>query len=194
VRAEFVETALWALLSYWVGAWMGGYEVAALRLAYHFPVSLGCVALFIADDLVQYGQHRLAHRWRWWWFAHRVHHSARHVNLSVAWRASPLEMGPQFFGLAVLVLMGWDVWAVLLVRWGSMWYQHLMHSWPVRFPRVVRRVLIDPAAHFVHHSHEPRFYDRNFGAVLSVWDGLFGTAADLVPVSGHGDSSPHIVP
>jgi sterol desaturase/sphingolipid hydroxylase (fatty acid hydroxylase superfamily) len=36
-------------------------------------------------------------------------------------------------------------------------------------------VLLCPHFHQLHHSIDPRHYDRNFGQVLSVWDRLFGT-------------------
>jgi sterol desaturase/sphingolipid hydroxylase (fatty acid hydroxylase superfamily) len=35
--------------------------------------------------------------------------------------------------------------------------------------------LVTPAGHRVHHGNEERFYNRNFGELLNVWDRLFGT-------------------
>jgi sterol desaturase/sphingolipid hydroxylase (fatty acid hydroxylase superfamily) len=38
----------------------------------------------------------------------------------------------------------------------------------------------------MHHSIELRHRDRNFGAILLVWDRLFATYAPPEPFSGYG--------
>ena len=44
------------------------------------------VACFVLDDFVYYWSHRFAHRVRWFWADHVVHHSSQHYNLSTALR------------------------------------------------------------------------------------------------------------
>ena len=39
----------------------------------------------------------------------------------------------------------------------------------------LRRLLVSPAFHSMHHSADPREYNGNYGRVLSLWDALFGT-------------------
>lgn len=41
------------------------------------------------------------------------------------------------------------------------------------------RVLIVPYLHRAHHSIQRNEHDNNYGAVLSLWDRLFGTLAEL---------------
>ncbi|MFT4517781.1 MAG: sterol desaturase/sphingolipid hydroxylase (fatty acid hydroxylase superfamily) [Halioglobus sp.] len=36
----------------------------------------------------------------------------------------------------------------------------------------VRSKKISPAQHQIHHSIDPQHVDKNYGATLSVWDGL----------------------
>jgi sterol desaturase/sphingolipid hydroxylase (fatty acid hydroxylase superfamily) len=36
--------------------------------------------------------------------------------------------------------------------------------------------ILSPHWHQLHHSADPRHYDKNFGLLLSVWDRMFGTA------------------
>lgn len=36
-------------------------------------------------------------------------------------------------------------------------------------------MLISPAMHQVHHSIEPRHFNRNYGQALAIWDWMFGT-------------------
>ncbi|MBM3929594.1 MAG: sterol desaturase family protein, partial [Sphingomonadales bacterium] len=44
------------------------------------------VIAFVLDDLAYYWFHRTAHRVRWFWASHVVHHSSQHYNLSTALR------------------------------------------------------------------------------------------------------------
>jgi sterol desaturase/sphingolipid hydroxylase (fatty acid hydroxylase superfamily) len=42
----------------------------------------------------------------------------------------------------------------------------------------LRKLLVDNRFHRIHHSLEPRHFDRNFGICFSIWDRWFGTAYD----------------
>jgi predicted lipoprotein len=48
------------------------------------------------------------------------------------------------------------------------------HVWLSYGPRM-ERILLSPAQHQVHHSVDPRHYDRNYGTILSLWDWLGGS-------------------
>src|SRR3546814_9790890 len=41
---------------------------------------------FVIDDVAYYVFHRSAHRVRWFWASHVIHHSSQHYNLSTALR------------------------------------------------------------------------------------------------------------
>ena len=41
--------------------------------------------------------------------------------------------------------------------------------------------IVSPAMHKVHHHWQQPYTDSNYGAVLSIWDRLFGTYAQLDP-------------
>jgi sterol desaturase/sphingolipid hydroxylase (fatty acid hydroxylase superfamily) len=45
----------------------------------------------------------------------------------------------------------------------------------------LRKVLVDNRFHRIHHSVEPRHFDKNFGVCFSIWDRWFGTAYDPAP-------------
>ena len=36
-------------------------------------------------------------------------------------------------------------------------------------------IFISPAQHQIHHSRDPKYFDKNFGIVISLWDQLFGS-------------------
>jgi sterol desaturase/sphingolipid hydroxylase (fatty acid hydroxylase superfamily) len=53
---------------------------------------------------------------------------------------------------------------------------HLRHShmW-IAFTGVAGRIFQSPAHHQIHHSDQPRHFNKNLGFALAVWDWLFGT-------------------
>ncbi|MGB8043961.1 MAG: sterol desaturase family protein, partial [Pseudolabrys sp.] len=55
-------------------------------------------------------------------------------------------------------------------------YVHLQHShmW-ISFRGVLGRVFVSPAHHQVHHSSNPKHFNKNFGSCLALWDWMFGT-------------------
>ncbi|MFZ2407835.1 MAG: DUF2934 domain-containing protein, partial [Methylobacter sp.] len=51
----------------------------------------------------------------------------------------------------------------------------------LRDEQFLGRLIITPYLHRVHHSIRRNEHDRNYGTVLSIWDRLFGTLAELKP-------------
>jgi sterol desaturase/sphingolipid hydroxylase (fatty acid hydroxylase superfamily) len=53
---------------------------------------------------------------------------------------------------------------------------HLQHShmW-IAFRGVLGRIFVSPAHHQVHHSANPKHFNKNFGSCLALWDWMFGT-------------------
>jgi sterol desaturase/sphingolipid hydroxylase (fatty acid hydroxylase superfamily) len=56
-------------------------------------------------------------------------------------------------------------------------------SLPRPLEHLMRRVLITPDLHRVHHSADPRDHSRNFGQSLTLWDRAFGTLLES-PAAG----------
>lgn len=143
--------------------------------------------LAVFDDFSMYCSHRLSHRWRPWWFAHRPHHSSTTFNYLVALRASPLEAVFLLPFLCVPLLLGCSIKALAVERFVSICLQHLMHTrvrWNV--PRCVSAVLVTPEFHELHHGSNRIYWDCNYGAVLSVWDHWFGTAVERTEIPVYG--------
>jgi sterol desaturase/sphingolipid hydroxylase (fatty acid hydroxylase superfamily) len=40
---------------------------------------------------------------------------------------------------------------------------------------VLGRLFVSPAHHQVHHSSNPKHFNKNFGSCLALWDWMFGT-------------------
>lgn len=139
--------------------------------------ALGWVLAFVGYDLLFYWAHRLSHAWDWLFAAHAVHHQGPHMNWSLGLRQSWIHaylVAPVFWPLAAL---GASASLVLGVAIVSSLYQLVIHTEGVgRLPWPIELVFNTPAHHRVHHAlgHKP----SNHGAVLIVWDRLFGTFVD----------------
>ena len=44
-----------------------------------------------------------------------------------------------------------------------------------RSPAALGRIFVSPAHHQVHHSGNPKHFNKNFGSCLALWDWMFGT-------------------
>lgn len=148
------------------------HRIATVRLDGVAALAL----LFIGTEFCYYGYHRAAHRVRWFWATHAVHHSPEQLNLSAAYRlgwTGALTGTTVFF--TPLVWLGFRPQWVLTAFAFDLLYQFWLHAtW---IPRLgwLEYVLNTPSAHRVHHASNPRYLDANFGGVLIVFDRLFGT-------------------
>ena len=145
--------------------------------------------LFIGQEFCYYWYHRAAHRVRWFWCTHAIHHSPNDLNLSAAYRfgwTGRLTGTLLFFLLAPL--LGAPPRVIVLLLSLNLLYQFWIHAtW---IPRLgpLEWVLNTPSAHRVHHAANLEYLDGNYGGVLIVFDRLFGTyipeRADLKPRYG----------
>jgi sterol desaturase/sphingolipid hydroxylase (fatty acid hydroxylase superfamily) len=65
-------------------------------------------------------------------------------------------------------------------------FNHANINIPQPVDRILRRILVTPDMHRVHHSTERAEHDSNYGFSLSIWDQLFGTYI-AQPKDGHSD-------
>ncbi len=142
-----------------------------------FPIS--CVLAILAIDLVKYAVHRGYHAvpflWRW----HQVHHSDPDFDLSTGTRAHPMEIVlSQAANLAAIAVLAPPVVAVLIAELTSLvcsFFGHANASLPARIEKPVRRILVTPDMHRIHHSEEMTEQFKNLGDIFPWWDHLFGT-------------------
>ena len=132
---------------------------------------------FVLDDLAYYVFHRSAHRVRWFWASHVIHHSSQHYNLSTALRQTWTGfVSAAFLFRLPLFLLGFPPAMVFFVAGLNLIYQFWIHTEAVgRLPRAIEAVMNTPSHHRVHHATNARYLDRNYAGVLIVWDRLFGT-------------------
>ena len=135
--------------------------------------------LFLATEFAYYWQHRAAHRIRWMWATHAVHHSPTKLNLTAAVRLGWTgTISGNFLFFLPLAWIGFHPIAILAMLGANLVYQFFVHT---EFaPRLgpLEWVLNTPAHHRVHHASNASCLDRNYGGVLIVFDRLFGTFAE----------------
>lgn len=163
------------------GAVLAVYFVAYEVRLFDIPLDRweSWLALFVAVEVAYYWLHRYSHEIRWMWAQHSVHHSARQITLSVAYRLGWTQFvaGPWLF-LVPVCWLGFDPRAVLLMYAASLLYQFWLHTEAVGRLGWLEWIFNTPSHHRVHHAVEPEYLDRNYGGVLIVWDRLFGTFAE----------------
>ena len=134
---------------------------------------------FFGGWLVHITEHKLFVLWRF----HVVHHADNNVDVTTALRHHPVEsvLRGIFFFMGIFVsgspVYGVMIYQTLLTL--SVAFSHANISLPKWLDTSLSYVLVSPNMHKVHHHWKQPFTDSNYGAVLSIWDRLFGTFKKL---------------
>jgi sterol desaturase/sphingolipid hydroxylase (fatty acid hydroxylase superfamily) len=156
----------------------GAFDHRVQTLSLSTPLAFGL--LFVGQEFLYYVYHRAAHRVRWFWATHSVHHSPNELTLASALRlgwTGKLSGTAVFF--APLIWLGYPPSAVLGTLAANLLYQFWLHApW---MPRLgpLEWIFNTPTHHKVHHASNPEYLDCNYGGVLIVFARLFGTFVDL---------------
>lgn len=133
------------------------------------------VLLFLLLDLSHYGFHYIEHKCRFFWAAHVVHHSSSYYNFSVALRSPVTSTIYRLLIQAPLCLVGFQPSMILIVESFVLIYAFLLHTEYIKKLGWFEIVFNTPSHHRVHHASNDQYLDKNFGAVLIIWDKLFNT-------------------
>ena len=125
-------------------------------------------------DLIIYAQHVLFHAVPLLWRLHRMHHADLDIDVTTGIRFHPVEiLLSMVIKLGAVVALGAPALAVMifeiLLNATSM-FSHSNIRLPVPVDRWLRRILVTPDMHRVHHSIVPRETNSNFGFNLPWWD------------------------
>ena len=142
--------------------------------------ALQFLLLVMIADFLAYWRHRAEHAW--FWPIHVVHHSPHELHaandighpvqvlFSILFISVPMSLiqidgpGTPFVVGFVVGLLSYYIHSPVDVHFGPL-----------------RKVLVDNRYHRIHHSLEPKHFDKNFGICFSLWDRMFGTAYDPEP-------------
>lgn len=139
----------------------------------------GALLLFFAVEFIYYWQHRFAHRIRWIWASHSMHHSPVTMTLSGAYRLGITSVfsGVFLFFLPIF-LLGFSLQAVAIMFGINLAYQFLLHTDCIPKLGWLEYVFNTPSHHRVHHAINSEYIDKNYGGILIVFDRMFGTFAE----------------
>lgn len=143
------------------------------------PYVLAFVLSLAALDLLVYAQHVAFHKSVFLWRMHRVHHADPHVDVTTGVRFHPLEilisMGLKMTAVALLGAPAAAVILFEIVLNAAAMFNHANVRIGEKTDALLRRIVVTPDMHRVHHSVYRDECDMNFGFSISLWDRLFGT-------------------
>lgn len=157
------------------------WEKLGIRPILKLPVrgwtgdAVSILMLVLLNDFVTYWNHRFQHRFLW--PIHSVHHSQTELHAANEY-AHFTERGFRFlvFGIP-LSLIGFEfALAPYVITVVSGVLERYIHSPTTAHFGPLRWIFVDNRFHRIHHSLEPKHFEKNFGILFSFWDRIFGTA------------------
>ncbi len=154
----------------------GVYDNRIFTIPASFENWHSLIPLFFLTELAFYCEHLCAHKIRFLWASHSVHHSTECMNVAAAFRLAwtPVLSGIVFFYLPI-IWIGYEPKVVFDMVTASLAYQFFLHTELVKRIGWIEWVVNTPSAHRVHHASNPEYLDKNFGGVLMIWDHVFKT-------------------
>jgi sterol desaturase/sphingolipid hydroxylase (fatty acid hydroxylase superfamily) len=156
---------------YLIFNWISQYEL------FHFSVNIQTIIFtFFLTEFTYYWYHRLSHEIPLLWTLHHTHHSAKKYNLTTALRLNWLGLfvSPIFY--LPLVLLGLSPEIIVSCLAFGLFYQYFLHTEAIKRLGWFEGLLFNtPSAHRVHHGSNEKYIDKNYGAMLIVFDKWFGT-------------------
>ena len=152
------------------------------------PFWVAVVVSVVALDLAIYLQHVMFHAVPAFWRLHRMHHADLDFDVTTGARFHPIEIIlSMLIKFAVIAALGPPVVAVIVFEVllnATAMFNHSNVRIPQPVDSFIRRLIVTPDMHRVHHSIEDHETNSNFGFNLSIWDRLFGTYKNQ-PDAGH---------
>jgi len=171
VGAIAVSAALFAQQQGW-GVWS----------LLHVPTWGNIVLSLVVLDFAIYVQHVLSHALPVFWRLHRVHHTDLDVDVTTGLRFHPLEiLLSMVYKAALVLLLGAHPAAVIafeVILNAASAFNHANVRLPAALEQRLRKVVITPDLHRIHHSVVVAETNSNFGFSVPFWDHLCGTYRD----------------
>jgi len=159
-----------------------------LMNAFGLPSWLAVILTVLIFDFAIWLQHLITHKIPVLWRFHRVHHADRDIDVTTAIRFHPVEIAlSMVLKIGLVYLLGPPALGIIvfeIILNGTAIFNHANMRLPLGLDALLRRILVTPDMHRVHHSDNRAEHDSNYGFALSIWDRLFGTYV-AQPARGH---------
>ena len=146
------------------------------------------VLILLCLEFLGYWLHRALHAVPVLWRIHAVHHSDVEMDATTSHRHHPLEpIISTMVTVPVLMVLGPD--PLILLGYNALHsavaaLSHGNFSLGQPVDRVLRRLLVTPDFHRMHHRAERRNTDSNYSTILPLFDYIFHTATQC-PAEQH---------
>ena len=102
------------------------------------------------------------------------------ITYSSGNHAQAVALAARIRGVRAVVVIVFDVSLISVLIFDSLVllaaaFQHSNIRLPNGLEGALRRVIVTPSHHWVHHHAVRRDTDSNYGTVLTIWDRLFGS-------------------
>lgn len=169
-------------------AWDAEAHGWGLMNAWEIPLWIKVVATVAIFDFAIWAQHLVTHKIPFLWRFHKVHHADRDLDVTTAIRFHPVEIAlSMLLKIGLVYLLGPPAIGIVLfeiILNGTAMFNHANIRLPLALDALLRKVLVTPDMHRVHHSVHRHKHDSNYGFALSIWDRIFGTYIPQ-PEGGH---------
>ena len=133
-------------------------------------------------DLLIYTQHFFMHKIPLFWSVHRMHHTEIALDVSSAVRFHPIEIiFSMLIKMLFVLILGVPVVAVIIFEIllnALALFNHSNLKLPKTIELLLRKCIVTPEVHWIHHSEFMKETNSNYGFNLIFWDKLFSTYID----------------
>ncbi len=160
----------------------------SMNLGYQILIPL---VLLMAIELGYWLAHYIMHKNPYMWEFHKLHHNAEVLTPLTEIRQHPVDllcfaivMGVVYSAVVQVIVVVFGEGAQLLPYWSTNTFifvyfitlGHLRHSHvKLSTTGIWSYILNSPSHHHIHHSTDPKHYDKNMGYMFLFWDWIFGT-------------------
>ena len=141
------------------------------------------LGVMVLDLISAWFIHWIEHHVKWMWKFHLIHHSDTHVDVTTALRHHPGEsVFRAVFTMMAIFVAGAPIAVVFIYQTLSALFSQFNHA-NFRIPRGLDRllswVIVTQDMHKVHHNFQQPLTAPNYGNILSLWDRIFRTFAEV---------------
>ncbi|MDN5215142.1 sterol desaturase family protein [Fulvivirgaceae bacterium BMA12] len=170
----FIVAQLFEKISTFI--FVGSFFVFAEFISWQIPVNIWTTILCILlIDFIYYWEHVIEHKVRILWSYHSIHHSSPIYNYTTAMRVSFIDSLITWVFYLPAIIIGFHPYIVVLAFLLVLGYQFWLHTEIIGKLGWFEKIFMTPSQHRVHHGTDKMYLDKNFGALLSIWDRMFGT-------------------
>lgn len=143
------------------------------------PKFVSIILCIILLDMIIYFQHRVFHMVPFFWKFHKIHHIDQELDTSSGIRFHPVEIiFSMLIKCLVVLVVGVPFEAVVMfeiILNASSLFNHANINLSSKMDTMLRRLIVTPDMHRIHHSVLKNETNSNYGFNLSCWDRVFGT-------------------